>query len=394
MIPDRKSSDPPFEDGQLSTKVYQAIYEEYLHEFGHHLVYSDLDGNLIYGLPDCSEFPCKESCRLARQQAIEMALSYGITLPSFCPSSYLFRALPVSLNNEVLGALITVVSKQRVKENHLSENQDCLARAQAGLIEIAESYNIINRAFLQQHGRGFPNQALSDQNWYAQPAPDLNKLWEEQGRLLIEKVAHGDRSAACTVMNKILTFFGGVSEDKFSELKGFALGIFAAVIESSEPYKNDRQLLFSLHCNNAEKIVLSRSLLELSTCIQNGLQTVLEVNCCRHSNDKRLTVRKVHNYIEKHLESALSREEVAREVGLSPSRLSHLIKEETNQSLSDIVKRFRLDHACQLLLRTDKSISEIAIEAGFCDQSHFTKVFHKRHEISPVEYRRKNSLRS
>ncbi|MCB1122005.1 MAG: AraC family transcriptional regulator, partial [Verrucomicrobiae bacterium] len=38
-------------------------------------------------------------------------------------------------------------------------------------------------------------------------------------------------------------------------------------------------------------------------------------------------------------------------------------------------------------------ISNVALQTGYCDQSHFTKVFQKYFSVSPMEYRRKHMLK-
>jgi len=48
----------------------------------------------------------------------------------------------------------------------------------------------------------------------------------------------------------------------------------------------------------------------------------------------------------------------------------------------------RIERAKQLLLNTNQSLCEIALAAGFADQSHFTRVFSQRIKASPAAWRR------
>ena len=50
----------------------------------------------------------------------------------------------------------------------------------------------------------------------------------------------------------------------------------------------------------------------------------------------------------------------------------------------------RLNAACRHLENTDLGIHDIAMATGFCDQSHFTKIFKRERGITPGEYRRKH----
>ena len=54
----------------------------------------------------------------------------------------------------------------------------------------------------------------------------------------------------------------------------------------------------------------------------------------------------------------------------------------------EYLQNIRLQHGAKLLYSTDLSISEIAIICGFCDSSHFSKCFTRRHRQSPRSYRK------
>jgi len=83
----------------------------------------------------------------------------------------------------------------------------------------------------------------------------------------------------------------------------------------------------------------------------------------------------------------LSRDQVARNAGLSPSHFSHLIKEKMGRSFIEILGQQRVDQACELLRRTTKSLAAIAAESGFADQSYFSKIFFKHTGKRPRDYR-------
>jgi len=52
------------------------------------------------------------------------------------------------------------------------------------------------------------------------------------------------------------------------------------------------------------------------------------------------------------------------------------------------VRKLRVDAACRQLTTSDKPLSEIALSAGFADQSHFTKTFRRLTRTTPGEFRR------
>ena len=80
--------------------------------------------------------------------------------------------------------------------------------------------------------------------------------------------------------------------------------------------------------------------------------------------------------------------EVAREAGLSISRLSHRFKSEVGQTPMQFLEAQRLARARQLLLLTSRPITSIAAEVGFESPIHFSLRFRKVVGTSPREFRR------
>ena len=94
-------------------------------------------------------------------------------------------------------------------------------------------------------------------------------------------------------------------------------------------------------------------------------------------------------YIDKNFTRKLTSEEIARISGLSMSRCLHLFKEETGMSLSEYIKKLRVDYGKYLILNADISLADCSIEVGFFDQSHFTKTFKQVEKMTPSQFRRK-----
>lgn len=82
-------------------------------------------------------------------------------------------------------------------------------------------------------------------------------------------------------------------------------------------------------------------------------------------------------------------EALARQAGLSASRLSHLFKEQTGQSVMEALTALRLRQAAKLLEFTDRRIAEIAGDVGFQSPYYFTERFTSFYGISPSGYRKR-----
>ncbi|MBF0575015.1 substrate-binding domain-containing protein [Dysgonomonas sp. GY617] len=93
------------------------------------------------------------------------------------------------------------------------------------------------------------------------------------------------------------------------------------------------------------------------------------------------------DYVESHIsDSELNLDDVAKSIGLSKSQLYRKIKSLTNYSPNELIRIIRLKYAKHLLNSKDKTISEVAYEAGFSSPSYFTKCFKEFYNESPTSY--------
>jgi transcriptional regulator GlxA family with amidase domain len=98
-------------------------------------------------------------------------------------------------------------------------------------------------------------------------------------------------------------------------------------------------------------------------------------------------VRKALDVIRTGAGTALTREAVARQAGVSPRALADLLKERTGRSFSELLREARIERACELLVKTELTVAAIALDSGFCDQSYFTHVFQDLKKTTPRQYR-------
>jgi AraC family transcriptional regulator len=79
--------------------------------------------------------------------------------------------------------------------------------------------------------------------------------------------------------------------------------------------------------------------------------------------------------------------QIAARVGVHPAHLARSFRAHYRESLGGCARRLRLDWAASELVRSDVSLVSLATEAGFVDQSHFTRAFKKQFGITPARYR-------
>jgi AraC family transcriptional regulator len=79
--------------------------------------------------------------------------------------------------------------------------------------------------------------------------------------------------------------------------------------------------------------------------------------------------------------------EIARVVGVHPATLARAYRRRFGCTVGERIRALRVEHAASALRETSDRLSEIALRAGFYDQSHFTNVFRRHVGVTPGAFR-------
>ena len=100
-------------------------------------------------------------------------------------------------------------------------------------------------------------------------------------------------------------------------------------------------------------------------------------------------VKEILAYIQEHLCSQITLQDLSAQFHISDSYASNLIKKKTGKGFLEHLMDLRIQKAQQLLATTNDSIEKIAGSVGYSDYFYFCKVYKKATGISPAEYRRR-----
>lgn len=131
-----------------------------------------------------------------------------------------------------------------------------------------------------------------------------------------------------------------------------------------------------------------------------SLANILAIHLLRHYSEPRpgfrffnggLTgykLRKVTDFIEENHEHDLALAEMADAAGISPFHFAREFKRATGLAPHQYLIKVRIDRAKAWLTKSELPIVEVGLRAGFNNQSHFTRLFHKRTGLTPKAYRK------
>jgi AraC family transcriptional regulator of arabinose operon len=120
----------------------------------------------------------------------------------------------------------------------------------------------------------------------------------------------------------------------------------------------------------------------------NALQEILLLLLQRRMRKVDPRTDDVLHILSTRLSEPLSIDAIARTVGLSPSRLSHIFKQDTGVSIIDRLNHMRIRQAALMLKHTNRRPTEVCHDVGFHNYNHFIKQFRKYYQVTPSEYKK------
>lgn len=114
-------------------------------------------------------------------------------------------------------------------------------------------------------------------------------------------------------------------------------------------------------------------------------QRYLEGAVNRHADE---LIAQIQFWLKTNLSNELNLQEVAAQFSLSYRTFTRRFKAATNQSPIEYWQQLRVEGAKELLASSNLSIQEVALEVGYNDQGHLTRVFKKVLSQTPSEYRK------
>lgn len=98
-------------------------------------------------------------------------------------------------------------------------------------------------------------------------------------------------------------------------------------------------------------------------------------------------VQKVQRYINEHYKEEIRLNTLADMAGMTPVSFSRFFRLRTGKTLSDYIIDIRLGYAIRQLIDTTRTIAEICYDCGFNNLSNFNRMFKRKKNCSPKEFR-------
>lgn len=152
--------------------------------------------------------------------------------------------------------------------------------------------------------------------------------------------------------------------------------------------KNLCELIYKEFVNKTEgyKILVRTYFLSLIAYISNLYEPAIE-----NVSESVIKIVNTATYIEENYPEKITVPMLAKLAYLSERQYLRVFKSVYNVTPIQYINDCRLDHACNFIVNTSKTLSEISDACGFSDKSAFSKLFHKHFGITPSKYRKNTS---
>lgn len=135
--------------------------------------------------------------------------------------------------------------------------------------------------------------------------------------------------------------------------------------------------------------------------IEGEVNTILALELQQHSEDmsnlKKQTgslrakemeaIKELSQFIKNYPDTQLLIKQLSRRSGLSPTKLQEGFKLMHGRTVTDYIREVRIRKSEELIKNTDLNISEVVYSIGFTSRSYFSKIFKKKYNCSPKQYK-------
>ncbi|HEX8355837.1 MAG TPA: AraC family transcriptional regulator, partial [Segetibacter sp.] len=161
------------------------------------------------------------------------------------------------------------------------------------------------------------------------------------------------------------------------------------VLFSKETIKGIRSRLTELpHKQGFDSVLELLSILhDLSTSRNIRILSDAAFNNIESLSYNSRRIEKIMTYLNNNFDKDISLAEAAKIAGMTEVSLSRFFKLRTGKTFVDTLNEVRLGTASRMLIDTTNSITEVAYKCGFNNMSNFNRIFKKKKDCTPKEFR-------
>lgn len=274
---------------------------------------------------------------------------------------------------------------------HLEKDLDFTVTVAVGNVypdfrDVKNSYNEACQALVSKFYKG--NGSIIHFNDLEVCSQERQQFFIEHETLLLDSMRRGDWEKVFDLTGQLVNTIeksGNVHPDT---IKVRILEMLTVLSRTAIELGGDHGMLLDLKVRAGVEIAGITTAFELRAWLAAITREICKFVRDRQTGTTARAVARAKQYISENYASDITLDELARHVFLSPYYLSRVFSEEAGASITDYLKKVRMNKAQSLLMSTDKSILEIAMAVGYKDPNYFSRVFKRITGKAPHQYRK------
>ena len=147
-----------------------------------------------------------------------------------------------------------------------------------------------------------------------------------------------------------------------------------------------------LRRNAIREVLLCQSPRQVTALMEGLLRELALPDAAEEPGSGDDTLLAIKQYVRAHFaDPQLSVTALAEQFGMSPNSVSKLFSRKAGMGVLQYIHKIRIENACNLILSTDLTLSEVAQRVGYTSSLTFTRAFKARYHMSPSEWRKLNA---
>jgi len=215
----------------------------------------------------------------------------------------------------------------------------------------------------------------------------------EKERELLFAIRRGDEAESRRVLNELLGAVFFSSGHRFDAIRFRGLELLVLLSRAAMEAGAEAEEVLGLNFRYLRRFQDLDSTEDLAYLLDSILGRFMRLAFTLKTVKHATAIKRALRFIRERYATEFTLSQTAEAAGLSPAYFSKVFKAELGESFSEHVNRLRIERAVILLTGSGLSLSEVAGQVGFEDQSYFTKVFKRVMGISPGRYRESGGRR-
>lgn len=357
-----------------------------------------------------------DSCTKMHSSASKLAMSLGETYIFSCHSNLNHIVFPLANNNVLLGSILAgpfvmdapdslllsdIAKKYNIPTENLLEMYE-----EAGNVPIIEPSKVTHisrllyfmcsglvtdskNQFVMNHNKLYQQSQINESIQMYKASPHVNKKTYpyEKEKALITKLKTGDTEQAKALLNDLLGYVFFAEGNNLEVVKSRSIELSSLLSRAAIEGGATSDSILRINNQFLMDLATVSTLDDLCYKLQETIEVFTECMFNYIPSKSNEITKKAIQYISKNFAQNITLEDVANHVHLNPAYFSTLFKQSTGSSFKEYLNMVRIEESKHLLANTDHSIIDIALAAGFEDQSYFSKVFKKYTGLTPKQYR-------